>query len=87
MAIGKVAHINLGLTLIPTPRTSLEQLEENADRSVQTFGACWVEQNEKLAKYFVKKVLGRIMALDEIKNVITKMTENAFRRSYGMISE
>lgn len=30
--IGKVAHINLGLALIPSPGTKLEQLEENADR-------------------------------------------------------
>lgn len=37
VAIRKVAHINLGLALIPSPGTSLEQLEENADQLAQAF--------------------------------------------------
>ena len=48
--IGKVAQINLGLALIPSPGTKLEQLEENADQLAQAFGACRAERNEKWAK-------------------------------------
>lgn len=44
--IGKVAHINSGLALIPSPGTKLEQLEENADRLAQAFGACRAKRNE-----------------------------------------
>lgn len=87
LAIGKVAHINLGLILIPSPRTSLEQLEENADRLVQVFGICQVKQNKKWAKYLVKEILKRIMTLDGLKDVIIKMAEEAFEMSCGMKSE
>lgn len=46
IAIGKVAHINSSLALIPNPETNLKQLEENADRLAQTFEICRAEQNK-----------------------------------------
>lgn len=46
VAIGKVAHINLGPGLIPSPRSSLEQLNERTDRLAQVCGAYQVERNE-----------------------------------------
>lgn len=75
MAIGKVAHINSGLALIPSLRTSLEQLEENADRFAQNFGACRAERNEKWAKYLGRELPRRIMTLDGIKDVTTEIAD------------
>lgn len=85
--IGKVAHINSGLALIPSPGTKLEQLEENADRLAQSFGACRAERNEKWAKYLVREVPKRIMTLDGLTNVTTEMAEQAFEMSCGMKPE
>lgn len=87
VAIGKVAHINSGLALIPSLGTSLKQLEENADRLAQTFGACRAERNEKWAKYLVREVSRKIMTLDGIKDVTTEMAEQAFQMSCGMKPE
>lgn len=47
IAIRKVAHINLGLTLILFLKTSLKQLEKNADHLAQTFGVCCVRASKK----------------------------------------
>lgn len=87
VAIGKVAHINSGLALIPSPGTSLEQLEENADRLAQAFGACRAERNEKWAKYLVREVPKRIMTLDGLRDVTIDMAEQAFEMSCGMKPE
>ena len=82
--VGKVAHINSSLALIPSPGTKLEQLEENVDRLAQAFGACRAERNEKWAKYLVREVPKRIMTLDGPTDVTTEMAEQAFEMSCGM---
>ena len=82
--IGKVAHINSSLALIPSPGTNLEQLEENADRLTQAFGVFRAERNEKWAKYLVKEVAKRIMTLDGLTDVTTKMVKQTFEMSCGM---
>ena len=85
--IGKVANINSGLALIPSPGTNLEQLEENADRLAQAFGAFRAERNEKWAKYMVREVPKRIMTLDGLTDGTTEMAEQAFEMSCGMKPE
>lgn len=45
--IGKVAHINSGIALIPAPGTIAEQLGEYKETLARVFGACRAEQNEK----------------------------------------
>lgn len=79
MAIRKVAYINSSLPLILFLRTNLEQLEENIYRLAQTLGVCRIKQNKKWAKYLVQKVLKRIMTLNGIKNVTTKIVKQTFQ--------
>lgn len=45
VVIGKVAHINSGLALIPAPGTTAEQLEEKEETLARVFGACRAERN------------------------------------------
>lgn len=87
VAIEKVAHLNSGLALIPSPGTSLEQLEKYVDRLARAFGACQVEQNEKWAKYLVKEVHRRIMTLDGLKDVTFEIAEQAFEMSCSIKPE
>lgn len=87
VAIGKVAHINLGLAWISAPETSLEQLEENADRLAQVSEACQVEKNEKWAKYLIREVPKRIMTLDGLRDVTIDMAEQAFEMCCDMKPE
>lgn len=84
VVIGKVAHVNSGLALIPALGTDLEQLEENASRLAQAFGACRAKRNEKWAIYLVQEVPKRIMTLDGLTDVTTEMAEQAFKMSCGM---
>lgn len=79
VSIRKVAHMNSNFALIPASRTDLEQLEDNASRLAQVFGAGRAERNEKWAKYLVRDVPKRIMALEGLTDVITNMAEQAFR--------
>ena len=82
--IGKVAHRNSGLALIPAAGTDLEQLEDNANGLALVFGACRAERNEKWVKYLVRDVPKRIMTLEGLKDVTTDMAEQAFEMSCGM---
>ncbi len=85
--IGKVANINSGFALIPSPGTNLEQLEENTDRLTQAFRASRAEGNEKWAKYLVRELLKRIMTLEGLTDLTTEMAEQAFEISCGMKPE
>lgn len=75
------------MALIPALGTKLEQLEENASRLAQAFEACRVEKNEKWVKQLVQEVPKRIMTLDGLTDVTTKMAEQAFEKSFGMKPE
>lgn len=77
-------YINSGLALILSPGTKLEQLEENAHRLAQAFGACQVEKNKKWAKYLVQKVPKRIRTLDGLTDVTIEIAKQAFKMSCGM---
>lgn len=79
-----MAHITLGLVLIPFLGTKLKQLEENAVELAQAFGACQVEQNEKWAKYLVKEVPKRIMTLDRLTGGTNKIAKQAFKIFSGI---
>ena len=87
VGVAKIVHINSGLALIPSPGTKLEQLEENAHRLAQAFGACRVERNEKWAKYLVREVPKRIRTFEGLTDVTTEMAEQAFEMSCGMKPE
>lgn len=50
--IDKVAYINSGIALIPTPSTTIAQLEEHKETLACIFGACRAKKRE------VGKVLG-----------------------------
>lgn len=50
--IDKVAYINSGIASIPTPSTTLAQLEEHKETLARIFGACRAKKRE------VGKVLG-----------------------------
>lgn len=75
IAIRKIAHINSGLALILSLKTSLEQLKKYKNWLAQAFKACRVEQKEKYAKYLVKEMPRRIMTLDELKDMTIKMAK------------
>lgn len=79
-----MVHITLGLVLILFSKTKLEQLEENAVELAQAFGVCQAEQNEKWAKYLLKKVLKRIMILDGLIDGTTKIAKQTFKMSSGI---
>lgn len=71
VVIGKVAHINSGLALIPAPGTTAEQLEEHKETLARAFGACRAERNEEWAKYLVRSVPRRIRTIENLEDVTT----------------
>ncbi len=78
VVIGKVAHINSGLALIPSPGIKAEQLEEYKETLARVFAACRAERNEKWAKYLVRSVLRRIRILENLEDVTTEIPAVAF---------
>lgn len=87
IVIGKVAHINSGLALIPTPGTTAGQLEEHKEILARVFGACRAERNEKWAKYLVRSVPRRIRTLENLEDVTTEIAAEAFEQSCNMRPE
>ena len=87
VVIGKVAHINSGLALIPVLGTTTEELEEHKETLAQVFGACRAEQNEKWAKYLVQSVPRRIRTLENLEDVTTEIVAKAFEQSCNMQPE
>lgn len=69
VVVGRVAHINTGLALIPATGTSIQQLEEYSNKLARAFGACRAERNEQWVKYLVRKVPRRIKTLDGLTDV------------------
>ena len=84
VAMGKVAHINSGLTLSPAPGTTAKQLQEHKDTLAQVFGAYRVEQNEKWAKYLVRSIPRRIRTLENLEDVTKESATEAFEQSCNM---
>ena len=68
--IGKVAHINSGIALIPTPGTTIAQLEEHKKTLARIFGAYHAKKNEKWAKYLVRGVPRRIRTFFFFLNLV-----------------
>ena len=87
VVVGKVAHINTGIALIPTAGVTIQQLEEHSEKLARAFGACRAERNEKWVKYLVREVPRRIMTLDGLADVTSEMAEEAFEMSCGMRPE
>ena len=87
VVIGKVAHINSGLALIPALGTTAELLEEHKETLARVFGACCAEQNEKWAKYLVRSVPRRIRTLQNLEDVTTEIAAEAFEQSCNMRTE
>lgn len=85
--MGRVAHINTGLALIPATGTSIQQLEEHSDKLARAFGACRAERNERWVKYLVREVPSRIRTLDGLTDVSVEMAEQAFEMSCSMRPE
>lgn len=67
VVIGKVAHINSGIALIPAPGTTIARLEEHKETLACIFGACRAEKNEKWAKYLVHGVSRQIQTLEMLE--------------------
>ncbi len=87
VVIGKVAHINSGLALIPSPGIIAEQLEEHKETLARVFGAYHAERNEKRAKYLVRSVPRRIRTLENLEDVTTEIAAEAFEQSCNMRPE
>lgn len=85
--IGKVAHINSGIALIPAPGTTIAQLEEHKETLARIFGACRAERNEKWAKYLVRGVPRRIRTLETLEDVTPEIAAEAFQQSCNMQPE
>ena len=85
--IGKVAHINSGIALIPAPGTTIAQLKEHKETLARIFGACRAERNEKWAKYLVRGVPRRIRTLETLEDVTPEIAAEAFQQSCNMQPE
>lgn len=85
--IGKVAHINSGLALLPAPGTSIAQLEEHCEKLALAFGTCRIERNEKWAKYLVRNVPRRICTTESLEEVTAEIAVEAFEQSCNMRPE
>ena len=82
--IGKVAHINSGIALIPTLGTNIAQLEEHKEILSRIFGTCCAKRNEKWAKYLVRGVLRWIRTLETLEEVTSEIAAEAFQQSCNM---
>lgn len=85
--IGKVAHINSGIALIPAPGTNIAQLEEYKATLARIFGACCAKGNEKWAKYLVRGFPRRIRTLETLEKVTSEIAAEAFEQSCNMQPE
>ena len=82
--IGKVAHINSGLALLPSPGTSVAQLEEHCKKLALAFGTCQIERNEKWAKYLMRNIPRRICTIESLEEVTAEIAAEAFEQSCNM---
>ena len=87
VVIGRVAHINTGLALIPATGTSIKQLEKYSDKLTRAFGACRAERNGRWVKYLVREVPRHIKTLDDLTDVSVEIAEQAFEMSCNMRPE
>lgn len=85
--IGKVAHINSGIALIPVPGTTIAQLKEHKETLARIFGACCAERKKKWAKYLVRGVPRCIQTLETLEDVTPEIAAEAFEQSCNMRPE
>ncbi len=87
VVVGKVAHINTGIALIPTARVTIQQLAGYSEKLDRAFEEYQGEQNEKWVKYLMREVPRRIMTLDGLADVTSEIAEEAFGMSCGIRPE
>ena len=84
IVIGRVAHVQSGLALMPAPGITIAQLEEYSESLARCFGSCRAEKNEKWAKYLVKNVPLKIRSINEMIEVTPTIAAEAFEQSCNM---